>query len=134
MGPINLKSLLRVVLPLLLMVSATTTAWADRCNPETLPGSWRAVASGNVWVFAQDGGLSCQGTCKFINFTGEPVSWADEPNANIWAEPLDYIKLEFTKVTFDGIFGSFRCVIEDDGKVLRLESEDDAPMVFRRVG
>ena len=121
-------------LAFVLAVFASTAAWAERCREHTLPGAWRALGSGNIWTFHSDGGLTCRGTCKFVRLTGDPVSWAYEPNANIWAEPLDYIKLEFTKVTFDGVLGAFRCVIEDDGGILRLESEDDFPMVFRKVG
>lgn len=122
-------------LVLVLLVSAcasgSKTGRAD-CTEATLPGPWTSVQTGNIWTFHPDGRLSCDGPCRFTATTGDPVSWAYEPGANVWADPIDYVKLEFTKVTFQGVFGAFRCVTEDNARMLRLESEDDAPMVFVR--
>jgi len=114
------------------LVVAAAPAWAERCTEATLPGTWLSVRSGNLWTFHADGTLSCDGACRFTEVTGDPVSWAYEPNANIWSKPIDYVKLVFTKSVFEGVFGSFRCVIADAGATLRLESEDDPPMVFSR--
>lgn len=116
----------------LCLLAGAPLAAEEICSEETLPGRWKALNSGNVWTFHGDGKLSCAGTCRFTQVTGDPVSWAYEPHANVWSSPIEYIKLEFTKVIFDGVFGSFRCIIDDGGRTLRLESDDDPAMVFQR--
>lgn len=128
------RGLLAAALALTLAVTlgAASAAAADRCRETTLPGAWKSAQSGNVWTFHPDGRLSCEGACRFVQVTGEPVSWAYEPHANIWSQPIEHLKLTFTKITFDGVFGSFRCLIDDDGLTLRLVAEDDGTMVFRR--
>lgn len=117
---------------LVLTACASDPGAPQRCRADTLPGAWRALGSGNVWVFHQDGRLSCEGSCRFTAATGQPLSWAYDDSANIWSSPIDYVKLEFEKGTFEGVFGAFRCYIEDGGRVLRLQPEDDRPMVFTR--
>lgn len=116
----------------LLLAACATKPGVERCREDTLPGAWLAEESGNLWVFQPDGKLSCEGPCRFTATTGEPVSWAYEPNANVWSRPIDYVKLTFTKATFEGVFGSFRCYIEDNGQRLRLQPENDPAMVFVR--
>lgn len=116
----------------LVLAGCASRPGVERCREDTLPGAWLAEGSGNVWVFHPDGRLSCEGLCRFTAITGEPVSWAYEPNANAWSQPLDYIKLTFAKAEFDGVFGSFRCYIEEDGARLRLQPADEPAMVFVR--
>lgn len=105
---------------------------AESCKETTLPGSWKSAQSGNVWTFHSDGKLSCQGSCAFTQVTGQPISWAYEPNANVWSSPIDHVMLVFEKITFDGVFGSFRCQIDEGGRTLQLLSEEEAAMVFTR--
>ena len=126
-----IPALARVGSLALLLVGGTALA-DDRCRETTLPGAWKSTQSGNIWTFHPDGRLSCDGACRFVQVTGDPISWAYEPHANIWSRPIEHLKLEFEKITFDGVFGSFRCRIEDDGVTLRLISEDEGAMVFRR--
>ena len=90
------------------------------------------MQSGNVWTFHPDGALSCDGPCRFTQVTGDPISWAYEPHANVWSRPIEHVKLEFANITFDGVFGSFRCLIADDGRTLQLVAEDEAAMEFQR--
>lgn len=116
----------------LLVAGCASKQGVEYCREDTLPGAWLAEGSGNVWVFHPDGKLSCEGACRFTGTIGEPIAWAYEPNANAWSRPLDYIKLTFAKAKFEGIFGSFRCYIEDNGQRLRLHAEDAPDMVFVR--
>jgi hypothetical protein len=116
----------------LLLAGCATQPGVERCREESLPGRWLAESSGNVWVFHPDGTLSCEGPCRFTAVIGEPVAWAYEPNANVWSRPLDYIRLTFAKASFDGVFGSFQCYIEEDGNRLRLQPADEPAMVFVR--
>ncbi len=124
----TLSSLLVALVSLALAAPAV----AERCKEDTLPGSWISLRSGNVWTFHPDGALSCEGPCKFVRVTGDPVSWAYEPAANVWSRPIEHVKLEFTKAKFEGIYGSFRCFIDNGGQTLRLVPEEDEPMVFLR--
>lgn len=117
--------------PLVSLLAAPALA-ADRCRETTLPGAWVSNQSGNIWTFHPDGKLSCDGSCRFVQVTGAPISWAYEPHANIWSRPIEHLKLTFENITFEGVFGSFRCQIEEDGQTLRLISEDEGAMVFRR--
>ncbi len=106
----------------------------ERCRWETFPGSWRSTRTGNIWTFAPDGALSCEGTCGFVKATGQPISWGYEPGADIFARPISHVKMTFERAVFDGVFGSFRCRIKNDGMTLRLEPEEDEPMIFHRYG
>ena len=65
---------------------------------------------------------------------GAPISWAYEPHANVWSQPIEHVKLEFERGTFEGVFGSFRCLTTGYGQGLRLvsENEPEDPMIFRR--
>ncbi|MGF1607898.1 MAG: hypothetical protein ACFCUQ_00775 [Kiloniellales bacterium] len=116
----------------LALAGCATQPGVERCREDTLPGAWLAEGSGNIWFFHSDGRLSCEGPCRFTAATGAPVSWAYEPSANVWSRPLDYIKLTFAEARFEGVFGSFRCYIEDDGARLRLQPEDEPAMIFVR--
>jgi len=128
-----MKPFVRMLSVFLAVLLLAAPALADRCREDTLPGAWKAQGSGNVWLFHADGRLACEGPCRFTATTGDPVSWAYEPHANVWARPIDYVKLIFTKAVFDGVLGSFRCYIEDDGRILRLQAEDEGEMVFQRT-
>lgn len=104
----------------------------ERCRWETFPGSWRSTRTGNVWTFAADGALSCDGPCSFIKATGQPISWDYEPGADLFARPITHVKMAFEHAVFQGVFGAFRCRIQNDGMTLMLEPEDDEPMIFHR--
>lgn len=125
-----------VLLPLLLAACSVVPEGTDRCRETTLPGRWVSNLTGNVWVFGADGVLACEGPCRFTRATGQPISWAYEPAANVWSLPIEHVKLEFERGTFEGVFGSFRCLIANQGRTLRLEAEDhpEDPMVFTREG
>lgn len=128
------RSLLsRFLPPFLAVLLLATPALAERCREDTLPGAWKAQGSGNVWLFHADGRLACEGPCRFTATTGEPISWAYEPHANVWSRPIDYVKLEFANAVFDGVMGSFRCYIEDEGRTLRLQAENEGEMRFTRA-
>ena len=126
------KTLQLSLLIAVLSLGAIGAARAEACREETLPGSWRSMRSDNIWLFHADGKLGCEGPCRFTQVVGDPVSWAYEPNANVWSSPIEHVKLTFTKAVFEGVFGSFRCTIEEGGMMLRLEGDDGDPMVFVR--
>ena len=104
----------------------------ERCTWESFPGSWKSLRTGNVWTFAADGSLSCDGECGFTKVTGAPLGWAYEPGADLFARPISHVRLEFENAVFEGVFGAFRCRIQNDGMTLLLEPEEDQPMVFYR--
>jgi len=106
----------------------------ERCTWESFPGSWKSIRTGNIWTFGADGSLACDGECGFVKATGAPVSWAYDPGADLLARPISHVKLVFEKATFEGVFGAFRCRIQNDGMTLVLEPDEDEPMVFYRHG
>ncbi len=130
-----MKPLYWILLPLVLSACAGLPEGTEPCRETTLPGRWTSALTGDVWVFEADGRLACEGRCGFARVIGKPISWAYEPSANVWSEPIEHVKLEFERGTFEGIFGSFRCLISEEGPTLRLVPEEEAEtMVFVRRG
>ena len=118
----------------LLSACAGLPEGTEPCREHSLPGRWTSTLTGNVWVFEADGRLACEGNCRFTKVVGQPISWAYEPHANVWSQPIEHVKLEFERGTFEGIFGSFRCLISDEGLTLRLiPEEEEETMVFVRA-
>ena len=118
----------------LLSACAGLPEGTEPCREDTLPGRWTSTLTGNIWVFEADGRLACEGHCRFTKVVGQPISWAYEPHANVWSQPIEHVKLEFERGTFEGIFGSFRCLISEQGPTLRLIPEEEVEtMVFVRA-
>ena len=103
------------------------------CIEETLLTSWKADWIRAVWTFEPGGRLACEGICDYGPGFGEPVSWAPEPTANLWASGLDYIKLTFTEVVLDGTVGGLRCRTENFGTRLVLEPLSGIDLTFSRT-
>ena len=122
-----------LAMALLLSACAGLPEGTEPCRETSLPGRWVSTLTGDTWVFAADGRLACEGGCRFTRVIGQPISWAYEPSANIWSQPIEHVKLEFERGTFEGIFGSFRCLISEQGPTLRLiPEEEEETMVFVR--
>jgi hypothetical protein len=102
------------------------------CVEESLLTAWKADWIRATWTFEPDGRLACEGVCDYGPGFGEPVSWAPEPTANLWASGLDYIKLTFSEVVLDGTVGGLRCRTEDFGNRLVLEPLSGIDLTFTR--
>lgn len=128
-------SLARVLgLCLILLLAACTTLRSESCSDETLPGNWKAEWAQEIWRFEADGRILCAGNCYYGAGTGKPKGWAYEPEASLWATPIDYIKLVFTERSFEGTLGSYRCLLDEDGKRLTLVPFSGEDLVFQRGG
>jgi hypothetical protein len=118
---------------LLLLGACASLGDHEACETDSLVGSWKADWILEVWTFEADGDFICTGLCNFGPEIGQPVSWAGDSTANLWAQDEDYIKLEFTDKTFEGTIGGFRCLISDDGQELILEPIAGPDLTFTRV-
>ena len=119
---------------LILMLAACTTIRSESCSDDNLPGNWKAEWADEIWRFEADGRILCAGNCYYGAGTGKPKGWAYEPDASLWATPIDYIKLVFTERTFDGTLGSYRCLLDQDGERLTLIPFSGEDLVFQRSG
>ena len=116
------------------MLAACTTIRSESCSDDNLPGNWKAEWADEIWRFEADGRILCAGNCYYGAGTGKPKGWAYEPDASLWATPIDYIKLVFTERTFDGTLGSYRCLLDQDGERLTLIPFSGEDLVFQRSG
>ena len=115
------RSLVCLLLGLVVSGCASVIEGAESCREETLVGSWKTTWLDEYWTFSADGSLLCEGLCNYGAGVGGPRSWANDPSANLWAGPLEYLKLTFTEKTFEGSLGAYRCQILDAGAALRLK-------------
>ena len=123
------------ILCCLLFLGACATTGAPRaCDEDALVGAWKADWIMEIWTFEADGGFTCTGLCNFGPDIGEPVTWAGDPTANLWASDVDYIRLDFTNKAFEGTIGAFRCVVLNNGRDLLLEPIAGLDLTFTRVG
>ena len=123
-----------VALSLLLGLVACATAEGEGpCSEGTLFQSWKSEQALSIWRFGPEGALECQGICDYGPELGQPLSWAPDPSANLWASGLDYLKLEFSEQTFEGTLGAVRCRTEDAGQRLVLEQFRGPDLVFTLV-
>ena len=103
------------------------------CTEESLLDSWKAEWVFAVWTFEPEGALACQGICDYGPRFGEPLSWAPDPTANLWASGLDYVKISFDKVVLEGTTGALRCRTDEFGRRLILEPFDGPDLTFVRL-
>ena len=123
-----------ISLPLLLgLFACASVEGAGPCSESTLFQSWKSEQALSIWRFAPEGVLECQGICDYGPDLGEPLSWAPDPTANLWASRLGYLKLEFSEKTFEGTLGAVRCRTEDAGRRLILEQFRGPDLVFSLV-
>ena len=129
----NRLTTLLVLLAGVLGASACASSSVEPCQEETLVGAWKAEWTDEVWTFEADGRLLCEGVCYYGTGTGQPKGWGYEPEANVWSQPLDYIKLVFTEKTFGGTLGAYRCQVSPQGTKLTLMPFKGEDLVFDRV-
>ncbi len=123
-----------ISLSLLVGLGACATApGVGACNEATLFQSWKSEQALSIWRFEPAGVLECQGICDYGPDLGQPLSWAPDPSANLWASELGYLKLEFSEKTFEGTLGAVRCRTEDAGRRLILEQFRGPDLVFTLV-
>lgn len=104
----------------------------ESCSEESLIGAWQANWRLEIWTFEPDGTLACEGICNYGAGFGYPEGWEGEESANLWSGGVEYLKLHFTEMTFEGTENSFRCDIADDGKTLILDPLAGQPLTFKR--
>ena len=119
--PLSRLRALNFLFLLFLSGCAAAGVGGEDCERESLLGTWKTSWMEEYWTFKPDGTLECIGQCFYGLGIGGPEGWADEPHANLWAGEYDFLKLIFSEKTFEGTLGSYRCLLLDEGRTLRLE-------------